>query len=291
MQLDDLQLFTAIVESGSLTRAAIVLNIPKSKISRRLAQLEKKLNSQLLVRTTRSQQLTEAGELLYRASKPHIDALLVAQDVLNDFQQQPKGQLTLLFPLEFFSHIIAELITQFALLYPDITISCYHYNQTIPDNDLSYDLIFVLHEQALPASQWIGKSLLSFPQSLYAGRALSVNNLQQPSQLSKLDCVQSTANKPWLFRHSSSTEMVNVKEKMVLSSPQMRLSAVKANLGFSIFPDYLINSEQDCQHLKRVELAYAPVAQQLTVLYQSRSIAKKTRVFLDFFQSNLGSLK
>lgn len=291
MQLDDLQLFTTVVESGSLTEAANTLNIPKSKISRRLAQLERKLDSQLLVRTTRSQKLTEAGEVLYRACKPHVEALLAAQHSLNEFQQQPKGKLKILFPLEFFSRIVAELIAKFAALYPEISISCYHYNQSIPDSDLSYDLIFVLHEQSLSASQWIGKSLLSFPQSLYAGRALNTDGLKQPSDLVTTNCVQSKANKPWLFRHSSSTEVVNVKEKIVLSSPQMRLSAVKENLGLAIFPDYLISSQDDCQYLKRVELTCSPVAQQLTVLYQSRSIAKKTRVFLDFFQSNLGSLQ
>ncbi|XQW85701.1 LysR family transcriptional regulator [Thalassotalea piscium] len=291
MQLDDLQLFSAVVDAGSLTKAAQILTIPKSKISRRLAQLEKHLDSQLLVRTTRSQQLTEAGEVLYRASKPHIEALLAAQDALNDFQQQPKGHLKILFPLEFFSRIIAELIAKFALLYPDILISCYHYSQTIPDNDLSYDLIFVLHEQPLSASQWIGRNLLSFPQSLYAGHKLKIDHIKKPSDLSNTDCVQSTANKQWLFRHSSSTEMVNVRERIVLSSPEMRLSAVKEDLGVAIFPDYLINSQQHDQSLKRVELTCSPVAQQLTVLYQSRSLAKKTRVFLDFFQSNIGSLQ
>lgn len=228
--------------------------------------------------------------MLYRASKPHVEALIAARYSLNMFQQQPKGKLKILFPIEFFSGIIAELIAKFAVLYPEISISCYHYSQSIPENDLSYDLIFVLHEQSLAASQWIGKGLISFPQSLYSGLAFDIEGLQQPADLASACCVQSTPDKPWLFRHSGSTEVVNVREKIVLSSPQMRLSAVKENLGVGVFPDYLINKEE-CKYLKRLVLTHSPVAQQLTVLYQSRSIAKKTRVFLDFFQSNIGSLK
>ena len=57
--LDDLSMFVSLVDSGSFTIAAKRLNIPKSKLSRHLVQLEKTIGSQLLIRTTRKQQLTE----------------------------------------------------------------------------------------------------------------------------------------------------------------------------------------------------------------------------------------
>jgi hypothetical protein len=46
---------------------------------------------------------------------------------------------------------MAELISEFALLYPDVAVHCQHYSQEVPEQDLSFDLIFVLHEQALPS--------------------------------------------------------------------------------------------------------------------------------------------
>ena len=290
LNIDNLSLFLSIVESGSLTGAAKALGLPKSKLSRRLALLESEIGSQLLVRTTRAQQLTETGEQLFRACKPHIEALRAAEASISDFISLPKGKLKILLPLEFFNQVMAELITEFALLYPNISVHCQHYSEEIPEHDLTFDLIFVLHEQSLPPSNWIAKPLLSFPQAIYASVKSKIINRIQAHKLLEHNCILSQENQQWLFRDSNNTLVIKPKTFMVLSSPEMRLAAVKRNLGIAKLPEYLINSDKDNDLIKRVMLENSPVAQQLSVLYQSRSIAKKTRVFLDFFQSNIGCL-
>jgi DNA-binding transcriptional LysR family regulator len=286
--LDNLSLFLTIVESGSLTSAARTLGLPKSKLSRRLATLENELGSQLLVRTTRSQQLTETGEQLFRTCKPHLEALKNAEASLSDFISLPKGKLKILLPIEFFNQVMAELISEFAMLYPEISIHCQHYSQEIPEADLSYDLIFVLHEQILPASNWIAKTLLSFPQAIYCASTNVKSNNMTPEQLVESNCILSQEDQLWLFRGNRNTTAIKPKAFMVLASPEMRLAAVKRNLGMAKLPEYLVQGDSESELVKSVKLTNAPVAQQLSVLYQSRSIAKKTRVFLDFFQSNIG---
>ncbi len=288
--LDNLSLFLSIVESGSLTGAAKALGMPKSKLSRRLALLESEIGSQLLVRTTRSQKLTETGEQLFRACKPHVEALKTAGASISDFISLPKGKLKILLPLEFFNQVMAELITEFALLYPEISVHCQHYSQEIPEQDLTYDLIFVLHEQSLPPSNWIAKTLLSFPQAIYASAKRNITKNIQPKELLGHSCILSQENQQWLFRESNNTMVIEPKTFMVLSSPEMRLAAVKRDLGIAKLPEYLINSDKGKDLIKRVMLCRSPVAQQLSVLYQSRTVAKKTRLFLDFFQSNIGCL-
>ena len=67
----------------------------------------------------------------------------------------------------------------------------------------------------------------------------------------------------------------------------MRLEAIQRGLGIAKLPDYTC---QNNVRLNRVSLSKSPVAQQLSVLYQSRSMPLKTRVFLDFFQNNIGRL-
>jgi DNA-binding transcriptional LysR family regulator len=286
--LDNLSLFLTIVECGSLTSASRMLSLPKSKLSRRLALLESELGSQLLVRTTRSQQLTEIGEQLFRTCKPHVEALKSAEASVSDFISLPKGKLKILLPLEFFNQVMAELISEFAMLYPNISVHCQHYSQAMPEQDLSFDLIFVLHEQTLPASNWIAKTLLSFPQAIYCATTSFQSEKRTPEELIESKCILSQENQLWLFRGRSNTTAIEPKAFMVLSSPEMRLAAVKRNLGLAKLPEYLVQGDNQSQLVKPVQLTCAPVAQQLSILYQSRSIPKKTRVFLDFFQSNIG---
>ena len=153
---------------------------------------------------------------------------------------------------------------------------------------MNYDLIFILHEQPLSHSSWIGKSLLSFPQSLYASISFETGSIRHIEDLSEADCVQSSSGRPWMFRRENTIETIFVNERIVLASPEMRISAVKESLGVAVLPDYMVDEHR--QGLKRLNLGCAPVAQQLTVLYQNRTIPQKTRIFLDYIQSHIGTL-
>ena len=286
--LDDLLLFVTLVESGSYTRAAAELSLPKSRLSRHITQLEKNVGSQLLVRTTRSQTLTEAGQILYRLCKPHIEELTKVEEALGAIINQPKGRLNILLPLEFFNRVISALITEFACLYPQIIISCHHYSGALPDHDLKYDLIFVLHEDELPASDWVAKTLLSFPQSIYAAADYDASHLSAPEDLQDEMAILGQNKQSWLFRGEQSIQSVAVHGRITLASPEMQLEATVRNLGLAKLPDYVVQVESNC--LQRIKLSSQPVAQQLTVVYQSRSIPAKTRVFLDYFQSKIGCL-
>jgi len=290
LSLDDLSLFNTIVECGSLTLAADKLAIPKSKLSRRLVMLEKQMGCQLLVRTTRRQTLTENGEILYRSSLAHLEALTNLKEEITSLNAEPKGVLRILLPLEFFNKVISVLVTEFAKQYPKITIQCSHYSSALPIEDHKYDLILVLHENPLPASNWIGRPLLSFPQSIYAGVDYPIEHLVKLSDIAKEKCISSQSNTPWLFREKEQIQLITINERIVLSSPEMRLEATIQNLGIAKLPDYLCQASGQLAKLKRIELDNAPVALQLTVLYQSRSIAFKTRTFLEYFQSKIGCL-
>ncbi|WP_019028373.1 LysR family transcriptional regulator [Colwellia piezophila] len=296
--LDDLHLFVTLVETGSFTLAAKELGMAKSKVSRRLVQLEKKLGCDLLLRTTRKQELTDSGRLLYCSCKEHIDALTKVEEELSASLHQPQGQLKILLPLEFFNKIISTLITDFLRRYPKIQLHCQHYSGSVPEFDPKFDLCFVLHEQALPTTNWIAKELLSFPQSIYlspvmaskAQRKLLANKAIKPEQLSQYDCILAEENQPWHFRNNEKIEQVMVSGKLILTSPEMRLQAAEQGLGLCKLPDYMIKNSVPSQSLQRLCLNHQSIAQRLSVLYQSRNIASKTRTFLDYFQSNVGQL-
>ncbi len=68
--LNDIRSFVAIAETGSFSKAAEKLNASRAHVSRQLSQLEARLGVQLIIRTTRSQRLTSAGEISLSAAAP-----------------------------------------------------------------------------------------------------------------------------------------------------------------------------------------------------------------------------
>jgi len=279
--------FVTIVEQGSLTKAAKHLAVPKSKLSRRLALLEQQLGSELLIRTTRKQQLSESGLLLYQACKPHVEALSAMEALVNDNQIKVKGKLKILLPLEFFNKIISALITEFAVLYPDVQIHCHHYSTPYPDFDHQYDLVFVLHEEPLPMSSWIGKTLLSFPQSIYCALDNELLNTNEIKNIENYRVILSSEHEQWFFRDKENIQVVSGGIAMILSSAEMRIEACQRAIGLVKLPDYIAKNNEK---IRAVTFHRQVVAQQLTILYQSRNVPAKTRVFLDYFQSNIGCL-
>ena len=75
MKIEDLKLFTTVVELGSFTAAANALDLPRANVSRRINDLEKSLNIQLFFRTTRSLSVTKSGELYYNELLKALSAL------------------------------------------------------------------------------------------------------------------------------------------------------------------------------------------------------------------------
>jgi DNA-binding transcriptional LysR family regulator len=230
--------------------------------------LEQQLGSQLLIRTTKRQQLTESGLLLYQACKPHVDALNAMEAIINDNQNNVKRKLRILLPLEFFNQVISALITKFAVLYPDVEIHCHHYSTTYPDLDHQFDhqfdLVFVLHEESLLVSNWIGKTLLSFPQSIYSGLKSKLTDGCEINDLKNYRVLLSSENEQWLFRDKENIQVLSGDIAMILSSAEMRIEACQREIGLVKLPDYIVKNNVK---MRAVSLNRQVVAQQLTILY------------------------
>jgi DNA-binding transcriptional LysR family regulator len=290
MELDSLALFVDTVRAGSITGAAKKRGMPKSTLSRRLRQFEEHLGVRLLERSTRRLDCTEAGEALYRSAAPFLEELQHIQASVTEYQRHPKGQLTIRLPQELFAPQMSELIGEFLDRYPDIGLSCMQYGNDSPAPSADFDLQFVLHDAALPSSEWIARPLLSIPQGLFAsphhGRKL-------PTALTDLaegGCILNAGETTWPFRFKQGIETVPVSGRLVLSSPDMQLHAAIRGQGLARLARYQAEAAVRRGALVEIKLEAAPVAQQLTVIYRSRQLPLKTRLFLEHFQNHIGRL-
>lgn len=121
-QIEDLDLFTKIVDLGSISRAAEALNIAKSAVSRRLALLEDRYAATLIERRPGHWAVTDRGQALYERARPLLaDAEALAGD-FTDARLAQAGPLHLSLPRDFGLAFLAEPIRAFAKAYPEIRL-------------------------------------------------------------------------------------------------------------------------------------------------------------------------
>ena len=88
-----MQVFTQVVKAGSFSGAARDLGSTPSGVSRQISQLEDELGSLLFQRTTRSQRLTEAGQLYFRHAEKMLTEMAVTKYMLNQLSSRPSGDI------------------------------------------------------------------------------------------------------------------------------------------------------------------------------------------------------
>ena len=119
---NQLMVFHAIVEAGSLRGAARQLNMAPPSVSQALQALERGMGLPLLLRSTRHIELTEAGRLLYQRTRPLLESLSLAVESVRDLGDVPAGKVRLTLP-----HFVADFFLQpiyadFCRRYPQIEL-------------------------------------------------------------------------------------------------------------------------------------------------------------------------
>lgn len=122
MNLDAIAVFVKVVQAGSFTHAAKLLNMPNSTVSAKVAALEKELGITLLQRTTRSLHLTEAGEVYFRRCLRALEELQAAENELAADRGAPKGVLRLTAPVELGRSVLPPVLDVLMKRHPAIEI-------------------------------------------------------------------------------------------------------------------------------------------------------------------------
>jgi DNA-binding transcriptional LysR family regulator len=122
VNLDAIAVFVKVVQAGSFTHAAKLLNMPNSTVSAKVAALEKELGITLLQRTTRSLHLTEAGEVYFRRCLRALEELQAAENELAADRGAPKGVLRLTAPVELGRSVLPPVLDVLMKRHPAIEI-------------------------------------------------------------------------------------------------------------------------------------------------------------------------
>lgn len=140
MNLDHLQLFARVVQTGSFTGAADALETQKSYVSRIVARLESELGVKLLERTTRSIALTEVGREVYERAVGILGAVDDTRRVAQHAQGEPRGQLRLTCGVEFGLLAVGAWIDEYLVRYPEVSVEAEYTSRVIDLVHEGFDL-------------------------------------------------------------------------------------------------------------------------------------------------------
>ncbi|MCL1125112.1 LysR family transcriptional regulator [Shewanella surugensis] len=290
-QLEDMLVFTRVVEAGSITRAAEQLNMAKSAISKRLSVLEHRLGIKLITRTTRQSSITEAGQAYYQGCQLIIDEIEELNCHASSQARSLQGTLKIAAPLSFGIHHLTPALDSFLKQHPDLTLE-------MDFSDKKIDIV----EQGVDLALRIGQSYTAkvSDSRLQARKIAPIKHIlcASPDYLAKHGTprtpIELESHKLLKYRHSDTTGLsltdskgsvhkVQLDSHFIANNGDVLKLLAESNHGIVHLPTFITWQAIANQTLVPLLADYQLVELQAYALYpENRYLPLKVRHLIDF---------
>ncbi|RZL66109.1 MAG: LysR family transcriptional regulator [Variovorax sp.] len=290
-RMTSLRVFRSVVEAGSFTAAADRLGISPPMVSKHVAQLEKDLGARLLHRSSRHLSLTEAGTAWYEQSTQALDLLDAAGAAIGQRNATPRGELKVSAPVWCATPRFARVLADYRVRCPEVLVDMHLENRKVDLAADGYDL--ALRATQEPSNALIARPLCRVPFHLVA----APDFLQRhgvptaPADLARLGAiVPSYVNLEGISLRGPAGRQVPLRLQPVMRSDDttLALHAVRAGVGVSFLPDWLVADELAAGRLVAVLPDFTAPVVTLFAVYTSRQyMTPKLRSFIDHLSEQL----
>lgn len=294
---DMLAAFLKVAEHSSVSAAAAELDIGKSVVSKRVAQLEAAVKATLFSRTTRKVALTPAGEAYLEFARRALVEVNNAEERLRELRTELTGQIRLTAPVSWGHRVLAKRLPEFLRLHPSIEIELLLIDRMM---DLARERIDIALRwtsatvaaglTAVPVAdiEWV----LAAAPGYLAASGLPVD----PQDLALHSCMcywRESADDAWLLRAGSRREQVRVRGRYHANNAETVAEAALAGLGIALLPGYLCGEPLADGRLVRVLPAWTPETsfgtRIVAIATPERMRFKRNQVLLAFLRQQMGS--
>lgn len=291
-QLEDMAVFVRIVNAGNITQAAEQLGIAKSAVSRRLADLETRLGSQLLSRTTRKSSLTEVGEKYYRRAVNILDEVDALNENASNVESHLEGTLKMTAPLSFSLMHLSEMIHEYANHHPLLAFQLDFSDRHIDLVEEGYELAIRIGE--LQDSSYQARHLASISHVLcaspeYLKKMGSPKDLHNIEKHVFLQYGFSTQTSIELQDTKGKTFKLKINSKMRANNGDFLLDMAKRGHGITYLPSFLAYKALAKGELKPVLTQFnLPKLNAYAVYPKNRFLSQRCRLLINHIAQNLG---
>ncbi|WP_206997711.1 LysR family transcriptional regulator [Trinickia mobilis] len=292
IELSDMRFFVEAVRYGSITRAALELDIPKSSGSRRITRMEKELGVQLVKRTTRKVNATSIGKAYFERCVQVLEDVTRAELMVTEERMTLGGRLRVAIPAELGAHRFAACFAEFMQANPGISMEIEAGPGSRLVDVVASDVDVWIKTGEVPDSNLIVRRLGALTRSLCASPAYLERHPapNRPEELEAHECLllgdQIYSVEPWSFTRDNSCITPEPPSNMWVNSLAVLRQLAVSGLGLAVIPDIHVQADVGSGSLVKVMTDWALDPVEVNLLMSHRELLPaRIRSFVDFMVS------
>ncbi|WP_095153579.1 LysR substrate-binding domain-containing protein [Pseudomonas sp. Irchel 3E13] len=285
--LNDLFYFARVVEAGGFAAAGRQLGIPKSRLSRRIAELEERLGTRLLQRTTRQLKLTAVGERYLRHCQAMLLEAEMADEAVASMTSEPRGRLRVSSPVGLAHAFLPEVITRFLALYPHVQLEMVLVNRRVDLINEGIDVALRVRDLGDEDPALVTRRLNRAQMQLVASPDFARQHpVQHPNELAALPVLGAVEADRLvhlrLMDKDGQREELSLEARLGIDDFVVRKAAVLAGLGFTALPLLHCEAELASGELVRLLPDWSMPSGYLQAVYpHRRGVLPAVRAWID----------
>ncbi|BCX69567.1 LysR substrate-binding domain-containing protein [Pseudomonas izuensis] len=287
--LNTLYYFTQVVEHHGFAAAGRALDMPKSKLSRRIAELEERLGVRLLNRTSRHCSLTEIGQAYYqRCLAMRVEAESAAE-LIERNRSEPQGLVRISCPTALLNTWVGPMLTRYMLKYPLVELFIESTNRRVDLIHEGFDIALRVRFPPLENTDLVMKVLGNSTQSIVGSPVFAegLSTPPSPADLSGLPSLHWGAAQreyQWeLLGSEGASAVIRHAPRMVTDDLLALRHAAIAGVGIAHLPSVVVRDDIAAGHLVELVPGWAPKSGIIHAIFPSRrGLLPSVRSLIDF---------
>jgi len=290
--LNDLYFFSSVVRHNGFSAAARSIGVEKTRLSRRVAALERRLGVRLLQRSTRKLTLTEAGQRFYDQCIATVEAAEAAYDSLAELQKEPAGTVRVSAPLVLAQNYLAPILPGYMASHPKVIV---HIEATDRIVNLIEERLDIAFRAARHIEDTVGlvartlgvarRILIASPSFLNRfGRPTDPSELSRLDTLASIDDIHEVGPRWTLKNQNADSEQVLLTPRLVSGDLRVRLEAATHGIGVALMPEPVVSGAVRKGEVEHVLPAWSAAEHIVHIVYPTpRGMLPSVRSLIDYF--------
>jgi DNA-binding transcriptional LysR family regulator len=296
LDLNDFAFFTAVVDHGGFTAAARATGVDKARLSRHVASLEERLGVRLLLRSTRSVTLTQAGKSFYEGCLLVMDGARIAQESVLEFKKEPSGTIRIGSPVALAQNYLAPILPAYLAAHPKVSVIVEATDRPLHPMEEGFDVVLSVQSRLPDSTSLVAREvgrirrvLVGCPRMLEPWEAPRVpEDLAALPVIARLTDMHEDMARWTIMTEDGGAHRVDLRPRLVTGDLRVQLQAAMAGVGVALHPEPLVAGPIERGELIRLLPEWYTPEYSVFLIYPTpRGMLPSVRSFIDFVMVNM----